>query len=203
MIFRRFHLNAKEVIDDSLKEKYQLFLSNMITLPMGSEFVGVAKKGHVTERLTTIDITDKYRRRLLLEEIYNFKLYLRGQQAQQLVSYFYGLSLQDDVQQMIADKSWTEKIMGLKMVSSFTITECIVELNDLIHCNNRELALHAIQARIGIDQNLSVLELLKYQLTDWEKHKIHQTATSIGVSADYLISPVCETKEVKDWIKVS
>jgi len=128
MIKRRIKRIKKRKIELSLIDRYQDFLSNMIVLPSLTNDVSQMKSRPImTERLQLSDITNAYNRSILIQEIYNFKSYLQGNQATQLVNYFFGLGLQEDVQKLLLSNSWTDQLMALKYVQAFDIKECLPE----------------------------------------------------------------------------
>jgi len=155
-----------------LQEKYQAFLSGFLLLPGGEAFLGIARPNAMVERLSTDDISDSYKRSILLTEIYQFKKQLSGQHANQLVNYFYGLGLQEDVLMDLNKNEMVNKIKALQMTAAFRIQEFMPKLKNLIKHKNRAVVLHSLLAIITIDNRLDALELMEYKLNKWEMHKL-------------------------------
>ena len=185
MIRRRKKEILRLASDKNLIEKYQRFLSDMIILPnIKDGLILSTTHSSMTERLQLSDITDKYKRRILIQEIYSFKLYLSGNQAAQLASYFFGLSLQEDVQMMLEGKSWTEKLMALKYIQVFDIEECLPQISLLLKHSNKDLAFQAFLTQLSIEKNFDKISEYYFKLNNWEKHKLIDMASKQGVSID-------------------
>lgn len=194
MIYSRRKRNKMKILDSTLIEKYQNFLSSFLLLPNDEAFFGIQKNNSIDVRLNKQDVTNKYCRTLLAKEIYELKKMVRGQQESQLCNYFYGLGLQEEVSALLSSRNWTYKVKAMQMIRSFDIQELIPSLNQFINSKNRELSIHAIVARISIDKNLQVLENLDYQLNLWEVHKVYETMKSQRIQVN-LLETLCIKKQ--------
>jgi len=172
MLIRRKMMNQKKTSETVLKNKYQDFLSSFFTLPVDDAFVGITSNNQSPIRLDRIDVTSAYRRKLLAQEIFNFKKQLRGQQESQLSNYFFGLGLQKEAIDLTYSSSWTDKIKGMQFINEFKIQEGSDAVDSLINNKNKEIAIHAIIVRISLDRNISVLDKIERKLNAWEWHKI-------------------------------
>jgi len=185
MIRRRKKDLAKSSFDKSLIEKYQKFLSNMIILPELDDNIFMStNESNITERLNHTDISDKYRRRILIEEIYSFKKYLQGNQAAQMVSYFFGLGLQEDVEAMFSKTNWTEKLIALKYAQAFGLKECLPQASLLIEHNNKDLSFQAMLTKLSLENNFESIKEFYSNLNNWEKHKLQDLAKNQGIAID-------------------
>ena len=172
MLIRRKMMNQKKTSETVLKNKYQDFLSSFFTLPVDDAFIGITSNNQSPIRLDRIDVTSAYRRKLLAQEIFNFKKQLRGQQESQLSNYFFGLGLQKEAIDLTYSSSWTDKIKGMQFINEFKIQEGSDAVDSLINNKNKEIAIHAIIVRISLDKNISVLDKIERKLNAWEWHKI-------------------------------
>jgi len=189
MIRRRKKEILKQESDKNLIDKYQNFLSNMIILPDPDNSMKLStNECYMTERLQLADISDNYRRQILMKEIYSFKRYLQGNQAAQLASYFFGMGLQEDVITMLNKNSWTEKLMALMYIQAFDIRECLPQVIELLNHKNKDLAFQSLLTRLSLENDFDSISECYSELNDWEKHKLHEMATNQGISiGDYLL----------------
>ena len=172
MVLRRRNMIRNKITDSKLKEKYQDFLSNFFTLPNDNSFIGIVKNKQFPTRLEPIDISHKHCRKILANEIFEFKQQLTGQQAGQLSNYFFGLGLQKEALDLVRSRSWTDTVKGMQFVNEFHIQEGLELINSLINHKNREIAIHALVVRISLDNNISSLIEVERKMDSWEWHKI-------------------------------
>jgi hypothetical protein len=171
MVLRRKNMNKSKISDTKLKEKYQDFLSNFITLPNDDSFIGITKNSQNLARLEPLDLSHGHRRKILANEIFKFKQQLTGQQAEQLSNYFYGLGLQKEALDLVRSRSWTDTVKGMQFLNEFRIQEGLELINSLVNHKNREIAIHAIIVRISFDNNISVLTEITRKMDAWDGTK--------------------------------
>lgn len=185
MILRRKRKIKSGLIEEDLIDKYQNFLSDMIIVP---NFYNENQKSvtvpHVRERLQKEDISSPYKRRILIQEIFSFKKYLQGNSSTQLVNYFFGLGLQEDVQEMFRSNNWAEQFMALKYVQAFDISECLTEATKLVESKNKDLSFQALVTMLSLEKDMNSIETHLTEFSDWEKHKLVQMASTQGLNID-------------------
>lgn len=192
MIRRRKKELKRTECEKSLINKYQKFLSNMIILPnLGDDIYQTTNESSVTERLELADISDPNRRKILIQEVYSFKQYLQGNQAAQLVSYFFGLGLQVDVASMLSHNSWTEKLAALKYVLAFDLKECLPQTSELVRHHNQDLAFQAMLTKLSLENDFESIWVVYSELNNWEKHKLHDLANHQGINIDDYLTQDC------------
>lgn len=172
MIYRRNRALKKKAENELLTNKYQEFLSTFLILPIDDSFLGIGKNDEMSVRLDIKDISKSHQRMLLATEIYNFKKDLVGHQEKQLRNYFFGLGLQSEVIKMLNSFNWTQKVVGIQMANSFSISECQPLLQKFINHKNKDLSIEAILGIIKFEGSFEVLKRITRTLNDWECHKI-------------------------------
>lgn len=180
---------SNQLISDKVffRKKYQDFLSDFLLLPVDSSFVGVGKPNTIQNRLDSGDITTSWKRLLLLEEIYNLKKDLSGQQAEQLTNYFYGLSLQEEVLQKMKSSNAVDIIKALQITGVFKIQEFAPQVETFLEHSNRAVVMHGILTTIQLHNNLDILHQRLERFNQWELHKLLSLITE-----DHLIAELKE-----------
>ena len=187
MVWRRRKCIVDKVIEAELIEKYQDFLTSFLLLPLDESFLGIQKSDRQSSRLDSKDIQDPYRRRILADQIYLLHSQLSGQQAVQLVNYFFGLGLQEEILNMINSSNWTNKVKGMQMIQAFELVEYVDKIDEYVNHSNRDLSIHAIVVRLSLDRSLAVLSEINYNLNTWECHKVYDAIKRFRIDSTDLL----------------
>jgi len=179
LFFNTIFLNRKKASDQLLRERYQEYLADFISIPLEDELsrIGVSQS---MAGLSKTDITKSDNRSLLLDELYLLHQQIDGYQAEMLKHLFWGWSMQEDVISNLKSRSKTKRIKSLDIIMEFKIEGQLNIIKPLVTSSHMDVRSQAMACLVSLTSgDLSFLKEVPLSLTDWEKHKILSAMTQL------------------------
>jgi len=179
LLINTIRLNRLKESDKILKERYQDYLANFISIPIKDELssMGVTQS---MAGLSKSDITNSRRRTLLLDELYNLHQQLDGYQAEMLKHLFWGWSMQEEAISNLTSRSVIKQIRSLDILMEFDVKDQLPKIRSLVTSNHMDVRSQAMACLTSMNSgNLEFLSDIHHSLTYWEKHKILSAMTDL------------------------
>jgi hypothetical protein len=180
ILMNRRRMEREEKLHQYLMEKYQsLIVDYLYGSATSEEFRSIA--------------SDNYSRQVLIEQMIDVSVNLKGEESRKLIGLYKYLGLNKDSLARARDYRWHKKIKGFRELAFMNIKDA----NDIIHkalnSSNEILRMEAQIAlvRLSDKDHFDFLSMMKRPFSLWEQITLH----------DLIIQHNIPVPEFKKWIK--
>ncbi len=163
ILLNRRRMEKREKLHQYLMEKYQELIINYLfgnTSP--DEFRPIA--------------SDTYRRQVLIDQMIDVSINLKGEEARKLIGLYKHLGLDRDSVRRARDHRWHKKIKGFRELAFMNIKDANDSIYKALNSSNEILRMEAQIAlvRLGDDNPFDFLSHLERPFSLWEQISLHE-----------------------------
>jgi hypothetical protein len=163
ILLNRRRMEKKEKLHQYLLEKYQeLIINYLFGNASPEDFRPIA--------------SDTYRRQVLIDEMIDVSINLKGEEAKKLLGLYKHLGLNRDSTAKAYDRRWHKKIKGFRELAFMNIKDANDAIYKALNSSNEILRMEAQIAlvRLGDDNPFKFLSQLKRPFSLWEQISLHE-----------------------------
>ncbi len=163
ILLNRRRMEKREKLHQYLMERYQELIINYLfgnTSP--DEFLPIA--------------SDTYRRQVLIDQMIDVSINLKGEEARKLIGLYKHLGLDSDSVKKAHDHRWHKKIKGFRELAFMNIKDANDSIYKALSSPNEILRMEAQIAlvRLGNDNPFDFLSHLERPFSLWEQISLHE-----------------------------
>ena len=180
ILMNRRRMEKEEKIHQYLMEKYQsLIVDYLYGSATSKEFKSIA--------------SDNYSRQVLIEQMIDVSVNLKGEESKKLIGLYKYLGLNKDSLARAHDYRWHKKIKGFRELAYMNIKDANDIIYKALNSSNEILRMEAQIALVRLSDNdhFSFLSELKRPFSLWEQITLH----------DLIIQHNIPVPEFKKWVK--
>lgn len=163
ILFNRRRMERKQKLHQYLMEKYQeLIIDYLFGTAIPEDFRSIA--------------SDTYRRQVLIDQMIDVSINLKGEEAKMLLGLYKHLGLDRDSERRARDRRWHKKIKGFRELAFMNIKSANESIYKALNSSNEILRMEAQIAlvRLGDDKPFDFLDKLERPFSLWEQISLHE-----------------------------
>ncbi|NLA48856.1 MAG: HEAT repeat domain-containing protein [Bacteroidales bacterium] len=163
ILFNRRRMEKKQKLHQYLMEKYQeLIINYLFGTAVPEDFRPIA--------------SDTYRRQVLIDQMIDVSINLKGEEAKMLLGLYKHLGLDRDSERRAHDRRWHKKIKGFRELAFMNIKSANETIFKALNSSNEILRMEAQIAlvRLGDDKPFDFLNKLERPFSLWEQISLHE-----------------------------
>lgn len=163
ILFNRRRMEKKQKLHQYLMEKYQeLIINYLFGTATPEDFRPIA--------------SDTYRRQVLIDQMIDVSINLKGEEARKLLGLYKHLGLDRDSERRAHDRRWHKKIKGFRELAFMNIKSANEAIYKALNSTNEILRMEAQIAlvRLGDDKPFDFLNHLERPFSLWEQISLHE-----------------------------
>jgi hypothetical protein len=163
ILFNRRRMEKKQKLHQYLMEKYQeLIINYLFGTAIPEDFRPIA--------------SDIYRRQVLIDQMIDVSINLKGEEAKMLLGLYKHLGLDRDSERRARDRRWHKKIKGFRELAFMNIKSANETMFKALNSSNEILRMEAQIAlvRLGDDKPFDFLNKLERPFSLWEQISLHE-----------------------------
>ncbi len=163
ILFNRRRMEKKQKLHQYLMEKYQeLIINYLFGTAVPEDFRPIA--------------SDTYRRQVLIDQMIDVSINLKGEEAKMLLGLYKHLGLDRDSERRARDRRWHKKIKGFRELAFMNIKSANETMFKALNSSNEILRMEAQIAlvRLGDDKPFDFLNKLERPFSLWEQISLHE-----------------------------
>lgn len=163
ILLNRKRLEKKELLHQYLLEKYQnLIINYLFGYANPDDFSSIA--------------SDRYRRQVLIDQMIDVSINLKGDESKKLVSLYKLLGLDKDSIAKAYNRRWHKKIKGFRELAFMNIKDANVAIYKALNSSNEILRMEAQIALVKLsdDNPFEFLSHLNSHFSLWEQITLHE-----------------------------
>ncbi len=162
--------NKKKVKVDDLDQKYQMFLSELVSGTDGSIHEELGLRVDTTLSLDLTDLKDKLSRMVLKKNILELYRFISGPEKNTLRNTYLMLGFAKEAMSALINGNSEKKVIAIDELSMLHIRDAHETMFTLVNDKSEVVRDAAIAARARRDENpLTILDELQYPFTEWQQ----------------------------------
>jgi len=185
VIIRRIYLNRRDVADQESIQMIQTYLADFLSLNLFIDQDSSTEHEEVVS-ISRHQLKRKRFRMLLSLELQSFATETQGNESKVFQRLYLGWGLSADTEQRLSSRSFTSICFAIEEVRSLRLHQFKRCIQKFCTHNDEIIRGKALCALAELNGGIHPDWYHRYNLSDWDKHKLHEFAESnhLKVTAD-------------------